>query len=43
MEVITIESSAFLSLKEQLNRIEGFIERTSEVYLISKYMCSSVQ
>lgn len=32
MEVITIESSAFLSLKEQLNRIEGFIERTSEVY-----------
>ena len=32
MEVITIESSVFLSLKEQLNRIEGFVERASEVY-----------
>ena len=32
MEVITMESAVFLSLKEQLNRIESFIERASEVY-----------
>ena len=28
MEVITIDSEAFQSLKEQLNRIESYIERT---------------
>lgn len=32
MEVITIDSIAYLQLKEQLNRIEGFIERVSELY-----------
>lgn len=32
MEVITMDSTAFLSLKEQLNRIESFIERASSVY-----------
>ena len=32
MEVITMDSTAFLSLKDQLNRIESFIERASSVY-----------
>lgn len=29
MEVITIDSEAFQSLKEQLNRIESYIERST--------------
>ncbi len=32
MEVITIDSTAFHNLKEQLNRIESYIERTTELY-----------
>lgn len=31
MEVITIDSAAFLKLKEQLDRIESYIERTVEL------------
>ncbi len=31
MEVITIDSVAFLKLKEQLDRIESYIERTVEM------------
>lgn len=32
MEVITIDSVAFQQLKEQLNRIESYIERTIELH-----------
>ena len=32
MEVITMDSIAFHNLKEQLNRIESYIERTTELY-----------
>ena len=31
MEVITIDSAAFLKMKEQLDRIESYIERTVEL------------
>lgn len=32
MEVITIDSVAFQQLKEQLNRIESYVERTIELH-----------
>ena len=32
MEVITIDSIAFQKLVEQLNRIESYVERTTELY-----------
>lgn len=32
MEVITIDSVAFQRLVEQLNRIESYVERTTELY-----------
>ena len=32
MEVITIDSSAYQKLIEQLNRIESYVERTTELY-----------